>query len=994
MGKRSTHSNQTTFEIDRPSTSRRTVTDCDNPRYDANSLTRPEYDQTSSTGVRLLPTDGNDNTLYDKPDVKVRTWIHEQLFIESESKDVEDEACPSEENTSRVNTKRSRSSDAKKTDSGKLKYNEIHSKIRAKDRKRSAEVGKQDAGERADGSRDDSSSATSSNQIRQADAFDRLASHATNAPTVGNKPSSADTTWSRVREIGKEMRGKKKKKVKKLSVSTERSSDKSAEKCNESPEKNNENRNEKNTESIPNKSKNVPRIVEDIMLTPSKKYDSLNRSLTNEDTSNKKAKSNLSREIKWSKRSNWKSFAIDEKPSLSDVRVKTRSLDASANETTTRNREESFANDKIDCSMSEVNPSSLETSLVITLREGEKLPIRSLNSCQMNEIIGCEGDLKGLVDDTNVSESRRHLMKEEDEEQKEDVTEPFDSPLRQQRLFILTPEKLNESVDKRSVSRNTGLRTPVNLETNPTSSLPPENQIPHVNNDSGRTTTTIPGEETSHLRSMNKSRLSLKRTSKTLKSPLFSQTPLMERMLIDRAYDSYDSSSKSRKSVDSPVSNKGPSFDRLAIVKRDLSSQINDGDRPSTDQATTTAGVSTKSTVVAEDNNRNVGETVCQDKTLSAQSTSSRKSKRIDNCKEGCGFPVKFTQLGTLIRRRDVKYYYKGATKREIHLPVKTRVASVYNMQQSDSKSDMQPRAGDKSHSFESLLTTFNESQDSTDVTVMENMCYVHKSATNLDNIVLETTGLPYGIPASSTPNADADRRLDRAEATARGSSSTSIIHKTSIAEEAPRSPRTPRADQNAESTLRANSIRLLSPDKDSQLKFLTMDSPMSQHGQSRLASSARPTQAELGRDSASTKDNNLAEVTDSQGTVKSLEPLSKRLELAKKRKRADDNDDDNSSVSAVSMSSQCTVKLSNRNQDKTSPHSNADKKSRLNSPCNRGDEVICLDSDNSKKSHDKKCKRIVLISDSDTDTESSARIVKKWYRYVIVFAVASIHPS
>ncbi|XP_032687329.1 uncharacterized protein LOC116851724 isoform X2 [Odontomachus brunneus] len=950
---RSIRSNQTTFEINRPSTSRRTVTDCDNPQYDANSLAG--YDQSLSTLTNLLPTDGNDNTLYDTPDVKVRTWIHS--FIESTSsttiKGVENEVCPSEENTSRVSKKRRRSSDTRKADSSKLKYNAIHSKVRTKDRKRSipTDVGKPDVEERNSRSRDDSSFATSSNQTHQADAFDR--SHGTNTPTVGNKPSSTDTTWSRVREIGKEMRGKKKR-VKKLSVSTERSTGKNTEKSNESPEKNNESRDEKNTES--NKSKNVPRIIEDIVLIPRKKYESLDKSATNDDTSNKEA--SVSKKSRESNSSKWD--AIDEKSSLSNAKVKTNT---SANETTARNREESFTSDKTNCSMSEANPCSLETSLVITLEEGEKLPIRNLNSRQMNEIIGCKGDLKGLVDDANTLE-KRHLMKEKDKEQKEDVEimmEPFDSPSHQQRLIILTPEKLNESVDKCRANHNTDLRTPVRLETNPTSSLPTESQTtPNMNNDAGRTTTTTPVEGTSDLRTqtLNKSRLSLKRTPKTLGSPLFSQTPLMERISINKSV-----SLKSRKSVDLPVSNDGPSFDRLATVRRDLSSQISDRDRPSTDQATTAVGMSTKSTV--EDNNRNVGGTVCQDKRLSIQSTSSKKSRRIDSRshKEGC----KFMQLGTLVRRRDVKYYYKGATKCEIYFPAKIRVASVYNMQQSASKSDMQPRAEDKSRSFESLLTTFNDSQDSTDVTVVEN---VHKSAASLDNTVLENTKLTYGVSASSTPKANADRRLDRAETTARGSSSTSVIHKTLIAEEAPRSPRTSRADQNVtqQGTPRANSIRLLSPDKDSQLKFLTMDSPMSQHGQSRLASSA---QSELERGLASTKDNNLVEVRDSQRTVRPLEPLSERLESAKKRKRDDSNDDDNddgnSSVSAVSMSSQCTVKLCQ------------DKKSRLNLPCNRGDEVICLDLDDRSKAHERKFKRIVSISDSDTDTESlSTRVAKK----------------
>ncbi|XP_014472771.1 PREDICTED: uncharacterized protein LOC106743441 isoform X2 [Dinoponera quadriceps] len=909
--RQSIRSNQSsTFKTDRPSTSWRTVIDCDNPRYDTNSLIQ-QSDPTSSSLAGLHPrfANENNNTFDDTSDVKVRTWIHSYIDqLDTIGENVEDETRSSEKNTSRVNkdTKKRGSNDTKKTDfdADKLKYNATHAKIRAKEC-RSADSRKSKVEEHIGDHRD--VSATSNDQTRQ---------------TSADKSFFADTTWTRVKEIGKEMRGKKKKK---LEVSTEKSTDRSTEKKVEE-------KTEKETEKNPGKSWNIPRIIEDVILTPGSKFESFNKSATSDNMINKEAKiSNLPQ-----KSSSRKQDAIDKKSVLSGKKITRKT---SANEA--KDRERSFASDKADSSMSEVNYYTEETSF-ITLADGDqKLRIKNLNSRQMNEIIGFKGDFQESTNDGNVLDRNRHFKEEEEKEDKEReenqriMTESFNSSSsRQQRLIVLTPEKLNESVLKCRTTRDDGSRSPVSSRlADPMSCLP--NRTPPVDNDVERTTSTISRREAaaseSRSRMPEKPRLSLKRHPKSSESPLLSQVSLMERMSTD---DFYARSSSGRKSIDSSVSKDGPSVERLASVRRDLSSQI-------------------------------ISKECLQADPTAADVPDNRPQKDLDR-----GFPVKFTQLGTLIRRRNVRYIYLGAIKREQRLPARIAEANlVCNMQLLVSMNEIKYPNKLQSSRLESSVSTL---QDSTGVTVLENVHYADKSIASPNDTVLDAMKLD--IPASSTPKGGADRgrRLNRAGTTARGSSSTSA-NRPSVVQQTPAS----RVDQSTKQNRAhaVNSIKLLSPDKDSQLQFLSIDSPMSEHGRSRLASSTRPVQSELRRGGSSdfTKDNDLAgEVRKSQGAVNVPYSENSRFQPVMKRKRTKSDDDDDSSDSAVSVSSQRTVKF---DKSKRKAHKSRDKtRSNVGGKWPSRDQVLCVDPDDRAEAQERKFKRIFSISDSDTESDSSAR--------------------
>ncbi|XP_011135927.1 breast cancer type 1 susceptibility protein homolog isoform X2 [Harpegnathos saltator] len=976
--RQSIRSDHSASKTDRPSSSRRT--DCDNSRYDTDSLIR-QSDSTSSTPT-VLPID-EDDVRYDTSEAKVRTWIHS--FIEESDINIEgnaeDETRPNKENMSRANKgakkRRQSGNDVKNNDpnASNLKYNAIHAKTRSKDRKRSASAGKSNVEDRVDIHREDSSSSA-------------LAT--ASAPAIVDRPPSVDT-WTRVMEVGKEMRGKKKK-MKKLSVSTEKSIEKSSEKSidkdsEKSVDKDSEKSVDKSMESIEKRlkrNKKIPRIIEDVMLSPSSKYESLNKSATYDDTINNEMNvSNQQRES-----TGWQQDVTDNKPDLSVVKITQR---ASVSERPARNREKSFANDKTNSSMLETSYHS-ETSF-ITLAEGEQTRIKNLNNRQMNEIIGFEADSDGLTgNDANVSKRKHQLKQKKDEEQEEDtriMMEPYvDSPSsHQQRLIILTPEKLNESVLKNRVSDS---RTSVSKLMSPTC-LPTTERT---------TAATTPRETevavTSQSRSWtpNKlSRLSLKRYSKNIESPLSSNIPLSVN----------DSSSKAPKSVDSSMSKNSQTFERLEIVKRDLSSQI-DKDFPQTGQAIedvpVTAGTSSKNTIVIKkDNNGHVGGTVHQGESrLTLDSTRSRKSRDINRTRKNqeYGFPIKFTQLGTLVRRRDIKYYYRGVLKHEQRLPGKIRVSTAYNMQQSISKSEMTKPP----HNFTSSPASSNDSQNSTGGVMLEDVRYMDKSVSNT-NTVLEVTRLSRGVSASSTPKRHASCTVDRTVDQGNSPSAS----KPPVAEEAVRSPRTPRADRSATKNVTSNSIKLLSPDKDSQLKFLTIDSPMSQHGQSELATSTRvlpPVESEFEKKKgpATIKNSkNLAETKDSQWLTDEFGPSSGSSEFqptanTKKRSRrisedeklegksdVDDVEDD-SSDSVASINSLCTVKLSNKktckSQEKTS---SIDKRRRLSSSRNRVDDMVLEPDNPTRQAHERKFRRIVSISDSDSELESWTCVATKSHR-------------
>lgn len=181
---------------------------------------------------------------------------------------------------------------------------------------------------------------------------------------------------------------------------------------------------------------------------------------------------------------------------------------------------------------------------------------------------------------------------------------------------------------------------------------------------------------------------------------------------------------------------------------------------------------------------------------------------------------VKFRQMGTMIRRRNVKYFYSGTIKHEQSMPAQMQNTSVYNMQQSINKSEMKQSIGNVSCNLVGIPDRSNEPQDMIDITMMEDIGFVIQAVSKDDK--LPTASSPHRkVSATSTPKKDIDHHLNR--------------KKIAIEDDAEKSAhsvyKTPRADDSAIQGIShvhsrtLNSIKLLSPDKDSQLKFLAIDS-------------------------------------------------------------------------------------------------------------------------------------------------------------------------
>lgn len=914
-------------EANAPSTSREAPSDCNDPRQrNMNLLSQSEFSGLS--GVHPLPAD----EAGDMPDVKCRTWLHTlpdhlPTITNAEGEPVvetsEDRADKSRTRTRQVR-KRSANYTAARADAatsqlnketearqlgkvGKidsaasgLKYVASHGRIRAnaankrkRNARRSEERERQEI--RENGSRKSSSLTMADDEGR---SRERSISGATSTSAANDLQSSADTNWSRVIEVGKEMRPKRRK-AKKLDVSIERKKD-------------------------------ALRIVEDVKLSQRSKYVVIEDNLCRVSKKNETGVSNLSEKPK-----SGEHVAIDK--DLSDATL-TPELPTGAD-----NQEQSFKSDNL------MNLASTGAGYVM-LEEGKPMRIKNLNTDQMNRIIGLDG-----VGGATSEDQRR-------EENVNVTPRRRNDPLQlQHRLTVLTPEKLNQFVDEREANR-TVMQTPSGKL--PGSSLPV-------------------GHSTPGPRASNNAQKTWEKISPEFQSPVPGRLSLRRRLGDHRSVDSpltlptSDCSPSSRHEGTSK--NDTQLSHRLAAARRDLSSQILDEDQTSIKRDTVAMR---KKTIV-----KNNPASVCAGS--SGTTSSSIKSG-------SCGFSVRFMQLGTLIRRqRNVKYVYLDATKRQQSLPAEVQVISVPNMQQSISRSEIELQ---KSRSI-APSSNYSHHSNSTDVTVIENVpsAEPHGSSVRASNDTEPPSRCK--LPKTATPKNDRKKvAIDRA-------SNLTNPSNESIQKKCQRYSRTHQRSRVDDDTKRirqgsrivpgtASSIKLLSPDKDSQLRFLAIDSPTSEREQ--LANSTR---RQLEHGEPAIKETNFSErkslrccAAPTPGSQEAFSESSEsafRIGSARKRKRTNRISDeeqfakesgDQSDNSMHSDDDQRTIKLADF--DSFAKDANEKRHSTI-SHDHLNDDVIDLVA-NEQDVHRRKYKRIMAISNSDTESESQTDSGKNKKRYFI----------
>ncbi|EGI61235.1 PREDICTED: uncharacterized protein LOC105150142 [Acromyrmex echinatior] len=931
-------------QIDKPSTSRETMIDRSNPRCglkvsNKNPVTLPNL-------YSALPSDETRIT----PDVKIRSWLHQfpdnlstdkpdiddsiaknkKLPIEDEAQSIisiSDKNSKSDEiievHRNRSNAKRRSSQDRKQSmdcseridedntlsqvnkeanqidkviepnsTSSKLKYK---TKIRAKENRE----------KNAKSSVEETNSQNSSTSWMT--AYD---------PNATSMPSYLDirrtsaiseqstANWHSMIEFEKEMKRGSKRKIKKLNVSIE-------------------------------KNKNLPRIIEDVILSESNKYDSA-RLAANYKKNEKET--NISAES-----SGRKQNAIDKNLNSSDAKVKAL-ID-------TNNQTELFDEDGANCSKS-IYP--INTSA--TLEEGRQTDIINLNINQINKIIGLD----------NAAEDRYCEKNSAD----------YSNASQRKRLTAVTPEKLNESIYEHERIRNISQTSTDNFET--LSDCLSAEKWSLGSREIGNVQGTLNETVSSQLSSASKKgRLSLKKRrteNKSVESPLLSDYSLSYRFSMDINCTS------DRKNVNSPVSKDDKLFDRLKVVRRDLNFKIREIQQR-TDQDT--AARASKGIIEIENNNENVSKILHQDKKLSHNFTDdstvskkylSTKSKSVEN--QGRRSLVKFIQLGLLNIRRLNRYFYAGPTKREMSMPAEVRVISVCNMQLS------------RSEMYVATSPDPWNSQNSNNITVVENICF----ANNLNSNEAVSKEFPAQIctaSATSTPKKNIDSHLNQTK-------NTKVVHSSLNANQ--------RSDKSIENVTEKNaqflhkpscvdknaihgishihpgtskSIKLLSPDKDSQLKFLAIDSPTSERDKLRRASSIKPV----------IKGNNFSEMKNSHLETSTLDKTQEAFieNLCKKRKRTryandrelfeDKSSDGNDSSNSATDSSRSTIKLDRYNElsrKASSSRLDEHKKRRLSSSDDQDVEVI-----SSVSKQQNMPRRKFKISSSDSESESEMHVTK-----------------
>ncbi|XP_018345623.1 PREDICTED: serine-rich adhesin for platelets-like isoform X2 [Trachymyrmex septentrionalis] len=670
------------------------------------------------------------------------------------------------------------------------------------------------------------------------------------------------------------------------------------------------------------KNKTLPQIIEDVILSESNKYDSARLAASHKKS---EKETNVSPES-----SDRKQNAIDKNLNLSDAKVKAL-ID-------TNNQTELFDKDGANCSKSmyPINTSA-------TLEEGRQTDIINLNINQINKIIGLH----------NAAEDR------DCEKNSADYSDA--SPSQRKRLTVVTPEKLNESVYEHERIRNILQTSTDNFET--LSECSPEKRS-LGSQETSNVQRTLDETVSSQLSSTSKKgRLSLKKRrtdNKNVESPFLSDYPLSFRFSMDI------NCSSDRKNVNSPVSKDDKLFDRLKVVRRDLNFKIREIQQR-TDQDTISTSAS-KDIIEIENNNENVSK-ILQDKKLTHNFTDkymvskkylSTKSKNVEN--QECRSLVKFIQLGSLNIRRLNRYFYAGPTKREMSMPAEVRVTSVCNMQLS--RSEMYVATSPN---------LWNDSQNLNNITVVKNTCFANNlnsnEAVSKDFAALQIcTG-----SATSTPKKNTDSHLNQTKY-------TKVVHSSLNANQ--------RSDKSIENVTEKNaihgisyihpgtskSIKLLSPDKDSQLKFLTIDSPTSEHDKLRRANSIKSV----------IKGNNFSETKNSLETStlgKAQEPFienpckkRKRTRYANDRELFEDSDGNDSSNSATD-SSRSTIKLDRYSElcrEASSNRLDEHKKRRLSSSDDQDVEMISTVSKQQNAP-----RRKVKISSSESESESETLVTK-----------------
>lgn len=919
--------------------------DCDSPRYHLNVSEKKSETLSNRSRARTSPDDENDNAIHSTPDIKVRTWLHsfpdkpsaddwkdEIQSIEDRVKpmnSISDDSGKSDDtgevvDRGRIDASRKSSQDRKRStnrpervdedgtlsqvnkgarqievieiDSATsgLKYNASHARVRAKENREKNARSMSDVGETVNQS---NSSTTTYDKAHQIAASAPSSLSMTNTSAITEQSTA---NWSSVIACGKEMKRARKRKVKKLDVSTE-------------------------------KNKNLPRVLEDVELSPSSRYNSA-RIAASYNESEKEA-------------------------NVSDRLRKSNS------------QTELFAKDKsVDARKSSSTYPTLNTSYVM-LEEGRQIRIINLNNDQVNKIIG----LQDAVEDPRHSQNRH-------DEINVDYHDSLLSP--QNRLTVLTPEKLNESKHEHEIIHDILQTSAANLGSS--SCLLAERRTPE-----SRETSNVPrtSSETasSQLQSPtpNKARLSLRRKlseNKSTDSPPLSQLPLVYRLSTGK----HEQDIGDRRSVDSPVSKDSELFNRLKAVRRDLRFNIIE-DQQRTNR-NTVPNAYLKSIIEVEDNNGNVSEIIHQDEkhgrnfatesTLSKKSVST-KSRSVKNQEHGS--VVKFMQLGALIRRPNVKYCFLGATKHEQSMRAEVQITPICNMQQSVSTSEIYVATSPN---------PWNDSQSSSNI-IVENICFANNANSNQAvSRELPAASPICKAPAFSTPKKDIDSHLNQKKSSTIVCSSMNANQRSdrsskNIAEKDAQSlHRTSRADKSTihRTISRAhpgtsNSIKLLSPDKDSQLKFLEIDSPMSEHGELRRASSMK----------SAIKEDNFSEMESSRLASmmsKAGEPFiensckkRKRMRCANDRELFEDesNDRNDDSSDSTNSSSQSTIKFDRYNESEKvrSSRLDANKKRRLSSPDDQDVEVIPSVS----KKQDAPRRKSEMMSNSDTESESATRV-------------------
>ncbi|XP_012055211.1 PREDICTED: uncharacterized protein LOC105618280 [Atta cephalotes] len=927
-------------QIDKPSTSRETMIDRDNPRCGLKvSNKKPE---TLPNLYSALPSDETRIT-----DAKIRSWLYQfphnlstdksdidDSIAKNKKSSIEDETqsiislsdknskfdeivevhrnrinakCRSSQNrkqstdcSERIdedNTLSQMNKEANQIDkelnstSNKLKYKTFLTKIRAKENRE----------KNAKSSVEETNSQNSSSSWMT--VYDP---NATAMPScLGMKSTSAiseqsTANWLSMIEFEKEMKRGSKRKVKKLNVSIE-------------------------------KNKNLPRIIEDVILSERNKYDSARLAASHKKS---EKETNISPES-----SDRKQNAIDKNLNLSDAKVKAL-ID-------TNNQTELFDEDGANClkSMYLINTSA-------TLEEDRQTDITNLNINQINKIIGLDNVAKDCeknsTDYSNVPPSQR------------------------KRLTVVTSEKLNESdLYEHERIRNISQTSTDNFETL-SDCLSAEKQSlgsQEISNVQGTLNETVSSQLSS---TSKKGRLSLKKKridNKSVESPLLSDYPLSYRFSIDINCIS------DRKNVNSPVSKDDKLFEsQLKVVRRDLNFKIREIQQR-TDQATISANAS-KGIIEIENNNENVSKILHQDKKFSHNFTGesvskkylSTKSKSVEN--QGRQSLVKFIKLGLLNIKRLNRYFYAGPTKREMSMPAEVRVTSVCNMQLSRSETSSNP---------------WNDSQNSNNITMVENIYFAKNNNLNSNEVVSkEFPALQIcTASATSTPKKNTDSHLNETK-------NTKVVHSSLNANQQLNKSIENITEKNAQFFHKpsyvdknvihgishihpgtSKSIKLLSPDKDSQLKFLAIDSPTSERDKLRRASSIKSV----------IKGNNFSEMKNSHLETSTLAEAQESFieNLCKKRKRMrytndrelfeDRLSDENDSSNSATDSSRSTIKLDRYNELSRKANSSRldeHKKRRLSSSDDQDVEEI---SSVSKQQNAPRRKSKISSSDSESET-------------------------